>query len=288
MGMLEHARRTTPLLVGVVHLLPLPGSPGWRGSMSEILDQADREAAIYRESGLSAIIVENMHDVPYLRGHVHPETTAAMAVAAAQVKRRAQDIPVGVQLLAGANREALGVAIAANLDFIRVEAYAYAHVADEGILEACCGELTRVRAALGRQDIEILADVQKKHAAHALTSDLDLVDLAVGTEFCRADGLIVTGATTGAPPPPDDVSRVRAATRLPVLIGSGITPDNVADFQAADGFIVGSFFKQGGRWTNPVDRERVRALVDALAHQRGQPVTASPSRPAPPTGTAQG
>ncbi len=271
MGLFQRSRRPTPAVIGVVHLLPLPGSPRWKGSLAQVLDRAELEASIYREAGLCAIIVENMHDVPYLRGRVLPETTAAMAIAASRVKHVAGEMPVGVQLLAGANREALGVAVAAGLDFVRVEGYAYAHVADEGTIEACAGELLRARAALAGDDIEILADIKKKHASHALTSDLGIEEVAAGTEFCRADGLIVTGTTTGDAPDPAEIAAVRRASILPVLVGSGVTMRNAGDYLDADGLIVGSCFKQDGHWAQAVVPAKVRALVDAVHGRSGRP-----------------
>ena len=161
--------------VGMVHLKPLPGSPAWRGTMTDVLQSARQDAEALRQGGCDAILVENMGEVPYLRGRVEPETVAAMSVAVSQISELG--LPVGVQLLAGANREALGVAVATGADFIRVEAFAYAHIADEGWLQASAGELLRARKALD-YSVDIWADVQKKHAAHALTGDLSMADLA--------------------------------------------------------------------------------------------------------------
>jgi membrane complex biogenesis BtpA family protein len=172
-------------------------------------------------------------------------------------------VPTGVQILAGANREALGVAVAAGAQFVRAEGFAYAHVADEGWLDACAGELLRERRALG-SDIAIYADIRKKHAAHAVTSDLDLGEIARGTAFSGADGLIVTGLSTGLEASPDDVAAARTAG-LPVLVGSGITPDNIHRFAPlAHGLIVGSWLKVGGDWRAPVDSARVRTLRTTL------------------------
>lgn len=264
MALFKRQRPTRPLLIGVVHVLPLPGSPRWGGDLEALRIQAMQDAWAYFQGGADAVLVENMHDLPYLRGHVYPETTAAMAVVARAVKEIVPELPVGVQLLAGANREALAVAIAARLDFLRVEAFAYAHIADEGLLQASAGELLRLRASLKAEQIEVLADIHKKHAAHALTGDLSLEAIAEGTTFCEADGLIVTGLATGHAPDAEAVSRVKRVTPLPVLVGSGITPANVRSFQAADGLIVGSAVKQNGDWRKPVDAQRVAQLRRAM------------------------
>lgn len=248
-------------LIGMVHLRPLPGSPGWAGDLGAALEAARLDAELLLEGGCDALIVENMGDRPYLRGQVLPETVAAMALATERVVRLGA--PTGVQILAGANREALGVAVAAGARFVRVEAFAYAHVADEGWMDACAGELTRARAALGRP-VELWADVQKKHAAHAVTADLDLAELARGHAFCGADALIVTGLATGRAADPGDV-RAAAEAGLPVLVGSGVDEHNAGALATmAQGLIVGTALKRDGDWRRPVDPARVRAIRQAM------------------------
>lgn len=251
-------------LVGMVHALPLPGSPGWGGSMQAVLERAERDAEALVEGGCDAVIVENMGDVPYVKGAVAPETVAAMTLVVARVVERAGDRPVGVQILAGANRQALAVASVTGARFVRAEGFAYAHVADEGWIDACAGPLLRARRAMGAEDVAIWADVQKKHSAHAVTHDLALSELAHGAAFCGADALIVTGSATGAPTSPDDVRAARSAG-LPVAVGSGVDPDQApALAREAQALIVGSWLKRDGQWRNAVDVARVRKLRAAL------------------------
>ena len=248
-------------LVGMVHALALPGSPGWGGSMASVRARARADAVALVAGGCDALLVENMHDLPYLRGRVEPETVAAMAVVVSDLVDLG--VPVGVQVLAAANREALGVAVAAGASFVRVEGFAWAHVADEGWIDACAGELLRARRALGA-DVAIVADVQKKHAAHAVTADVGLADLAHGTAFCGADALVVTGTSTGRATAPDDVAAVRAAG-LPVWVGSGVTVEDAGRLGAlAQAVVVGSSLKAGGDWRAPVELARVRAVAAAL------------------------
>ncbi len=252
--------------VGMVHLRPLPGSPGWGGDMHAVRRAARLDAERLVEGGCDAVIVENMGDVPYLRGAVAPETVAAASMCVSDVV--SLGIPVGVQLLAAANLEALGVAVAAGAQFIRAEAFAYAHVADEGWLDACAGPLLRRRTAL-RATVAVWADVQKKHAAHAVTADVPLADLARGTVFCGADALVVTGTETGRPTDRVHVEAVRSAGR-PVAVGSGVNPGNAAALAAtADALIVGSFLKAEGDWRRAVDVDRVRAMRAAIDHGTG-------------------
>lgn len=251
-------------LVGMLHVGALPGTPSSSHSVETLIERAVAEARVYRDAGFTALAIENMHDRPYLKGGVGPEITAAMTVLAREVKRET-GLVLGIQVLAAANREALAVAHAAGADFVRVEGFAYAHVADEGVIESCAGELLRYRRAIGAERVLIFADIKKKHSAHAITADVSIVDTARAAEFFLADGVIVTGATTGVPASPDEVRDVVEATAVPVLVGSGVTPSNLAHFSTAHGFIVGSSVKQGGVWSNPLDRDNVRALVAAFA-----------------------
>ncbi|HEX8190767.1 MAG TPA: BtpA/SgcQ family protein [Pyrinomonadaceae bacterium] len=271
-------------VVGVIHVGALPGTPASSLSVDELAGLAVREAALYREGGVDGLMVENMHDVPYLRGGVGPEVVAAMAVVGRAVKTEAS-LPVGVQILAGANVESLAVAHAAGLDYVRVEAYAFAHVADEGLIQSSAAELLRFRKKIGADAVRVWADVKKKHSSHAVTADVSLGETCAAVEFMRGDAVIVSGSATGAPPLAADVKEANSHCRVPVLLGSGVTPENVAEFyEAADGFIVGSYFKEGGLWSNTVDPARVRRLVETVRGLRAGERT-GPRGASEPAGT---
>lgn len=255
-------------ILGMVHALPLPGTPRWGGSLAEVVDRAAAEARLYRQAGLDALIVENMHDTPYLKGGVGPEIVAAMTQVAAAV-RQESGLPVGVQILAGANREALAVAQAAGLQFVRVEGFVFAHVADEGLIESCAGELLRYRRMIGAGDVHVFADIKKKHSAHAITADVDLAETAKAAGFFGADGVIVTGTATAAETDPVEVAAVRRAVELPVLVGSGVTVENLDRFVgSAHGLIVGSHFKVRGRWELAVDAARLSKFMQRVEQLR--------------------
>jgi membrane complex biogenesis BtpA family protein len=255
---------TAKPVIGMVHVGALPGTPAHHLPLGEITSVAVREARIYRDHGIHGLIIENMHDVPYLRGSVGPEITAAMTVVARAVKDTVS-LPVGIQILAAANVEAIAVAHAAGLDFIRAEGYVFAHVADEGLIESCAARLLRYRKSIDAERVQIWADIKKKHSSHAITSDISLKDTAAAVEFMRGDAVIVTGGATGLPPNVDDVRAVKESCQLPVVLGSGVDPDNIGGFYKwADGFIVGSFFKQDGLWSRPLDEQRIDRFMNRI------------------------
>lgn len=253
-------------LIGMVHVPALPGAPRHSLPVSKIVRQAEDEARLLVDIGFDAIIIENTHDAPYLRREVGPEITAAMSMIGCAVRGAVEDAPLGVQILAGANRAALAVAHAVGAQFIRAEGFVFASIADEGLLdEADAGPLLRYRKAIGADEIRILADVRKKHSAHAITADIDVAENAKAAQFCGADGVIITGIATGQAIRLDDLGTARVATNLPLLVGSGVTPDSVADlFAYADALIVGSWYKREGVWYNPPDKKRAAELVKAV------------------------
>ena len=146
-----------------------------------------------------------------------------------------------------------------------MEGFVLAHVADEGVIESGAGELLRYRRTIGADRVLVFADIKKKHSAHAITSDVSLAATARAAELFLADGVIVTGAASGEAASPDDVRDAARAVRLPVLVGSGTSVQNLARFGDAHGFIVGSSLKQGGVWCNPLDRAAVESMARAFA-----------------------
>jgi uncharacterized protein len=255
----------TKALVGMVHVAALPGTAKNRLPIEQIVAQAVNEAKLLVDAGFDSILIENMHDAPYLRREIGPEIVSAMTMIACAV-RRAVDVPLGVQILAGANRAALAVAHAAGASYIRAEGFVFASIADEGLMdEADAGPLLRYRRMIGAESVKILADIKKKHSAHAITCDVDIGETAKAAEFFGADGVIITGIATGQAIKVNDLGTARVATTLPLIVGSGVTPDSVKDlFAYADALIVGSWYKKDGLWVNPPDRSRATELVKAV------------------------
>ncbi len=251
-------------LVGMVHARALPGAPRHALPMQRIVDIAVTEAKAMAKAGFNALIVENMHDAPYLRDAATPEVIAAMTLVTAEVVR-AVTIPIGVQVLSHANSAALSIAHAAGAQFIRAEGFVFSSVSDEGLVrDACAGVLLRDRVRLGAGGVRVFADLRKKHSSHAITADLSIADWAEAAEFFGADGVIVTGMATAKAVDLAELRAARASTTLPVLVGSGATPASLpALFAHASAVIVGSALKEGGVWCAELDTARCAAVVAA-------------------------
>lgn len=258
-------------LIGMIHVRPTPASPGNTGESVEMLSAvASQEARILADTGFDAVIIENMHDAPYVHGdRLGPEVVSAMTRVGLEVQHTIE-LPIGVQILSGGNRQALAVAQSIGGGFIRCENFVFAHVADEGLLgEAEAGALLRYRRSIDAQSIRVFCDIKKKHASHAITADIPLDECIHAAEFFGADGIIITGASTGRPADLADVAEARRATSLPLLIGSGVTPESApALLKHADALIVGSAIKADGRWSNPIDPARCEAMVKSVRAAR--------------------
>jgi uncharacterized protein len=256
-------RRAERVLIGVVHLLPLPGSPDHVDHEVEpIYERALADARAYQSAGFDGLIVENHGDVPFAKPEdIGPETAAHMAVAADRIRRETK-LPIGVNVLANAAVHALAVASASGARFVRVNQWANAYVANEGLIEGAAARASRYRRELGAQGVRIFADAHVKHGAHAIVQDRPIAELVRDVEFFNADVVIATGQRTGHVADLDYIKTINSASSLPTLVGSGVTPDNVGDILAiVDGVIVASALKVEGRWWNPVDPERAKQFA---------------------------
>ena len=250
------------LLVGMVHLLPLPGSPGWRGSMQDVTRRALQDAAVLEQAGFDALLVENFGDAPFVPERVPPVTVAGLTAVLTRLSE-ATRLPFGVNVLRNDAASALGIAVATGARFIRVNVHSGAMLTDQGWISGRAHETVRERAQLNAP-VAICADVLVKHATPL--PGVDLVELARDTRLRgQADVLIVTGTATGAPASPERARLVKhALPDAPVWIGSGVNADTVNELLAiADGAIVGTALKLDGTITNPVDPQRAQTLIRA-------------------------
>jgi membrane complex biogenesis BtpA family protein len=249
-------------LAAMIAALPLPGSPKYAGDDPLILDQALSDLEQYKDAGVDCVILENDHDIPYTKPPLDSKSIDLMTEISKKVRKEFKG-PIGIQMLEGANVTSMEIAAKADLDFIRAEAYVFAHIGGAGLIEGDAGKVLRVRKELRVEHIKVFADVKKKHCSHYLTSDLDIADEIKQAEFFLADGIIVTSKFTGEKPDISDLEKARKSTDLPLIIGSGMTPDNITEYMPlADGFIVGSTFRKGGKFLEKLDPKRLAAFIE--------------------------
>lgn len=250
-------------VIGVVHLLPLPTSPRWGGSLKAVLDRAEQEAAALAAGGVDGLIIENFFDAPFAKDQVDPAIVSAMSLIVQRIMNLVP-LPVGINVLRNDARSAMAIASCVGAQFIRVNVLTGVMATDQGLIEGQAHELLRYRRELG-SDVQILADVLVKHARPLGSPNLTTA-VQETIERGLADGVILSGWATGNPPNPEDLELAMAAAKgVPVWIGSGASWENIPDLiQSANGVIVASSLKRGGDVTQRIDPIRVSRFVESL------------------------
>lgn len=255
--------KTRTPIIGVVHLLPLPTSARWGGSLKAVIDRAEQEATALASGGVNGIIIENFFDAPFPKNQVDPAVVSAMTVIVQRIQNLVS-IPIGLNVLRNDGRSAIAIASCVQAQFVRINVLTGVMATDQGVIEGEAHELLRYRRELG-SDVKIFADVLVKHA-RPLSSPNLIVSIQDTIERGLADAVILSGWSTGSPPNQEDLElALKAAGSTPVFIGSGASWENVGTLlSAADGVIVASSLKRHGQIHQPIDPIRVSQFVEAV------------------------
>jgi len=252
------------MLVGVIHLAALPGSPRSARAADQIARDAAADARLLLETGYDGVIVENFGDTPFLP-RVGAVTVSAMTLAAVRVRDACPELPLGINVLRNDADAALAVAVVAGAAFVRVNVHVGARVTDQGVIQGEAGATMRTRQALGAAGIEVWADVDVKHSAPLGVRPVadEAADAALRG---MADAILVTGEGTGRAVDEARLSEVRRAVSVPVYVASGATIDALPALAraGADGVIVGSALRSDGKAGGRIDRERAAAFCRAF------------------------
>ncbi|WP_413160002.1 photosystem I biogenesis protein BtpA [Capilliphycus salinus ALCB114379] len=260
---LKEIFQTSNPIIGVVHLLPLPTSPRWGGNLKTVMDRAEQEATALASGGVNGIIVENFFDAPFAKDRVNPAIVSAMTLIVHRLMNLVT-VPIGINVLRNDAESAMAIASCVGAQFIRVNVLNGVMATDQGLIEGNAHRLLRYRRELG-SDVKILADVLVKHATPLGEAHLSAV-VKETIERALADGIILSGVSTGSPPSWEDLELARQACgQTPLLIGSGANWENIPKLiQSADGVIVSSSLKRHGRIDQPIDPSRVRQFVEVM------------------------
>ncbi|MGL4501228.1 MAG: photosystem I biogenesis protein BtpA [Planktothrix sp.] len=258
---LDQIFKTPNPIIGVVHLLPLPTSPRWGGNLKTVIDRAEQEATALASGGVNGIIVENFFDAPFAKDQVDPAVVSAMTLIVQRIMNLVT-LPIGINVLRNDAHSALAIAACTGAQFIRVNVLNGVMATDQGIIEGHAHEILRYRRELG-SDVKILADVLVKHGRPLGSPNLTTA-VQETIERALADGVILSGWSTGSPPSLEDLELAQAAAMgTPVFIGSGANWENIGTLmQAADGVIVSSSLKRHGQIHQAIDPSRVSQFVE--------------------------
>lgn len=253
-------------VIGMVHLLPLPETPGFGGDLDALFARAEADARTLVDAGVHGLIIENFGDEPYLVDEPTAAQLATMAAVAARI-RALVSVPIGINVQFNAWQAEIAIAYACRAQFVRVEVFVDTVVSAQGMVLPCSAQITRFRRALGAMDVRLWADIQTKYTQNVVPQPI--AQSALDAQAAGADVIIVTGAATGQATPLDAVAEVKRVVSIPVVVGSGTTAANVRDvLRVADGAIVGSSLKEDGAVHKPVSLERTAAFME-LARRAG-------------------
>jgi uncharacterized protein len=260
---LKQIFNTTQPAIGVVHLLPLPSSVRWGGSLSAIIDRAEQEAVALVSGGVDGIIIENFFDAPFPKDRVDPAVVSAMTTIVLRLMELVS-IPIGINVLRNDSLSGMAIATCTGAAFIRVNVLSGVMATDQGLIEGCAHELLRYRRELG-SNVKIMADVLVKHANPLSSADLT-TSVQETIDRGLADAVIISGVATGSPPSLTDLKLAKAAAgSTPVIVGSGANWENIASLMhSADGAIVASALKRHDKIENSIDPIRVSQFVEAM------------------------
>ncbi len=254
-----HVFPTKPI-IGMIHLMPLPGSPKYKGNFQDIVDDARRNLESLEQGGVDGLLIENFFDTPFFKDRVPPETIVAMTKVVSLLREETK-LPMGINVLRNDTIGAMAIASLCNCQFIRAHVFSGVTVTDQGIVEGNAGELLRYRRSLD-SDILVLADCVTRYAVPLVEQDISVIAEQVWHR-ANADALIVSGETGHATDIGDINEVTKSVPEAPLLVGSGVTMYNCAELlEKAHGIIVGTYFKQDGDVLNPVDINRVKEMTD--------------------------
>ncbi|NMC05595.1 MAG: BtpA/SgcQ family protein [Candidatus Lokiarchaeota archaeon] len=269
--------------IGMIHLLPLPGSPGFDEfeGLQAVIDRAEQELDIYVKAGMSGAIFENFGDAPFFPGRVPPETVASMTRVVTSCVNDVdpfsanESFSLGINVLRNDPVSALAISKAVGAQFVRVNVHAGVAATDQGIINGTAHETLRYRKAIGADNVHIHADVRVKHATSLLQRSVVQESLDLVTRAMVDGGLIFTGESTGIQPADDVLAQLldvkKALPKTKLFLGSGVSAENIAALtklagNSLDGCIVGTSIKEKCDVRNPVDAGRVRELLKVIGN----------------------
>lgn len=249
-------------IIAMIHLLPMPGSIKYSGDVNQIIDRAMEDAKILVEEGVHGLLIENAGDTPYsIDREVDPIQVVLMGIIGDKIKTK-YNIPCGINVAINSNKNAIAIAKAANLDFIRATSWVNGYFSKQGFVKPNSHYVIKYMQSIDATDKLILADVQIKNGSHFFLSDKSIVELAKDIESSYADAVIITGISTGVEPKEEDLRKLSQAISIPLFLGSGATKKNIKKIKGyVNGVIIGTHFRENGQMINPINVEKVKEFM---------------------------
>jgi membrane complex biogenesis BtpA family protein len=253
------------MLVGVIHLPALPGSPRSTLTAAECAQAAANDAQVLADAGYDAIVVENFGDAPFFATKVPAVTIAAMTACAVAVRAAAPGVSLGINVLRNDGEAALSIAVCTGASFVRINVLTGARVTDQGIVQGDAAGTLRLRRALTAEHVAIWADVDVKHSAPLGVPRPLVQEVEDLTKRGMADVVLVTGEGTGKGVDLEKLAAVKRASGKPVLVASGATLATLSALApSSDGVVVGSALRVGGVPGGSIDAHLAKEFASSF------------------------
>ncbi len=251
-------------IIPVIYLRPLLGYPSHPG-INQVIDMALEDLEVLRKCGVDGALLENEHDRPYTI-KASKEVIASMSVVAHAIQRHAGTFPIGSEFLINDPEASLAIAKAGGNSFIRTDYFVDRMAREEygGEMEIDPQGLLDYRAKIGAEDIQLLTDIQVKYAT--MLEDKTLAQSAADAYRFNSAAAVVSSHETGTAPSAKEILSAReGAPKLPIIIGSGLSLENLDElYPLIDGAIVGSALMTQTR----MDYEKVAPFMDKVFRLR--------------------
>lgn len=250
-------------IIAMCHLKALPGDPGYdpKLGMKDVIEWARKDFLALQSGGVDSVMFSNEFSLPYLTD-VQPVTVAAMARLIGELMPEIR-IPFGVNVLWDPKRS-LDLAAATGAKFVR-EIFSGVYASDFGLWNTNAGETVRHQHAINADNVKLLFNIVPEAAVYL--GGRDIVEIAKSTVFNHLpDGLCVSGLTAGVETDASILKKVKhVVPNTVVFANTGVRPENVEEqLRFADGAIVGTTFKFGGKFENHVDEDRVKTFMNKV------------------------
>ncbi len=250
-------------ILGLIHLVPLPGTPHYEpGNVERALEKALFDAHALHDGGADGGLIQPTDRTYPVGEEVDPARLAAFASIVSAVRK---DLPstfeLGVQILWNATRASLGVAFACGASFVRSANFIGSSHSLYGPVHSDPVRFLNYVNQLGAHDVSLVAEIQSMHY-----KSLENTSLAKLAETAYR-----TGAHAVEIAEPDQakclemVSEIREAVPdLPIMLGGHTNHANAEVLlSAADGAFVGTCFQPEG-WGTNISVERVKAYMEIV------------------------
>lgn len=260
---IEALFKTDKPVIGMIHLLPLPGNYAYENNLDYIIERALADAIALKEGGVHGYIIENAGSQPFHIMNKIEIVEIAVISRIAEILKAKTRLPFGINIASNGVKQALAVAKATGGSFVRATGWVNGYYSSSGFVSPCAPECMDYKKKINAEDIKVFADIKVKNGSHAFIQDKDILTLSKDAFSAFADAVILTGASTGIMPNQEELELLYSSLSGPVFIGSGVDINNLKDMLPyGDAFIIGTSFKEHRKMSEPIKLEKVMSFMD--------------------------